>query len=75
MDRVPGLKTRKQILNQSEGLPARLSYPLRVWGWGWAGAGNSSAELVVVAAAQKENVVLSPHESRTKTLENKSQTA
>ena len=36
------------------GLPARLSYPLRVWGWGWAGAGNSSelvAAVAVVAAA------------------------
>ena len=32
------------------GLPARLSYPLRVWGWGWAGAGNSSV-LAVAAVA------------------------
>ena len=31
------------------GLPARLSYPLHVWGWGWAGAGNSS-ELAELAA-------------------------
>ena len=52
------------------GLPAWLSYPLRVWGWGWAGAGNSSAELElsVVVAAQKENVVLSPMKAEQKTL-------
>ena len=33
------------------GLPARLSYPLRVWGWGWAGAGNSSELVAVLAVA------------------------
>ncbi len=54
------------ILIRVRGLPARLSYPLHVWGWGWAGAGNSSelaAVLAVAAAApprgKKENLIVS----------------
>ena len=64
------------------GLPARLSYPLRVWGWGWAGARNSSelvvAVLAVAAAAPprgKKNLIVSQISGGRKTLKNKSQTA
>ena len=65
------------------GLPARLSYPLRVWGWGWAGAGNSSELVAVLAVAVaavapprgKKNLIVSQISGGRKTIKNKSQTA
>ena len=76
------LTVRVYTFIRVRGLPARLSYPLRVWGWGWAGAGNSSELAVAVAAVAavapprgKTNLIVSQISGGRKTFKNKSQTA